>query len=950
MSRLAWWIGESRIDCSIGPRGRIDCSFRIRRKKLALTGFGGGGRISDMQRQAWFSPLILGVWFIYWSIAAHAQAVWVWVEGEKPEINHMNRHPWWYDQVKRDQFSGGDFISNFDKDKVGEAEYRFAVPSAGQYEFWVRANPLMSVLSYSLNDGSDTPIDLNREKRGEVNVAADDKPDLRFLAWSKVGQVNLVAGTNSIRFRMTSENNHHGYLDCFLFSSEPFQPRGLIKPDQLVPELPAVAKEEKEWFPFDPKPDAFSSDSAVDLRFLNERSAGEHGFIQVKNGEFVHAATGEPVRFWAVNGPPHDLKGQELRQCARMLAKHGVNMIRVHGGYFDERGELALKKIEHAREVVEAMKAEGIYTHFSIYFPLWLQPKADSPWLKGYDGKRHPFAALFFDPDFQAQYRKWWTALLTAPGPAGSKPLVEDPAVAGLEMQNEDSFFFWTFSEQNLPDQELRLLETLFGEWLARKYGSIPAALTKWSNLGVKRDNPGEGRVGFRPLWNMFTEKTVRDQDTAEFLLGLQTRFYEETYAFLRRLGFKGVITASNWSTASPQVFGPLEKLSYTTGDFIDRHGYFSCNHKGENAEWSLRPGHTFSDRSAYRFDAEQPGKPREFVHPAMDPHYNGKPSMISETTWNRPNRFRSEAPLYFAVYGALQHSDAIVHFALDGDRWAVKPGFWMQPWTLMSPAMMGQFPAAALIYRRGLVSTGEVVAEINLNRDSLRRLEGTPLPQDAALDELRLKDIPGGVEEKPGGRLDPLLHYVGRVNVNLVTTASSTTLKLPKQLIDHAAQKVISATGELNLDYGKGVLTINAPCAQGVSGRLRAAATTETRDLIIASDMDLGHVVAVSLDGQPLASSRRILLQVMSEEKSSAFQTEPVSDGVKRIVNIGSDPWLVKELNGTIRLKRSDASRLEVTALDFNGYPVQGLGNAEAIQLGRSTVYYLIVAPAAKR
>ena len=34
----------------------------------------------------------------------------IWIEGEKPVRSTMNRHPWWYDQVKRDQFSGGDFI------------------------------------------------------------------------------------------------------------------------------------------------------------------------------------------------------------------------------------------------------------------------------------------------------------------------------------------------------------------------------------------------------------------------------------------------------------------------------------------------------------------------------------------------------------------------------------------------------------------------------------------------------------------------------------------------------------------------------------------------------------------------------------------------------------------------------------------------------------------------
>src|SRR5206468_9911910 len=61
------------------------------------------------------------------------------------------------------------------------------------------------------------------------------------------------------------------------------------------------------WFPFDPKPDTFA-DSPIDLRFLNEKFAGEHGFIEAKDGHFIHAANGQPVRFWAVNGPPSDAK------------------------------------------------------------------------------------------------------------------------------------------------------------------------------------------------------------------------------------------------------------------------------------------------------------------------------------------------------------------------------------------------------------------------------------------------------------------------------------------------------------------------------------------------------------------------------------------------------------------------------------------------------------------
>jgi hypothetical protein len=96
-------------------------------------------------------------------------------------------------------------------------------------------------------------------------------------------------------------------------------------------------------------------------------------------------------------------------------------------------------------------------------------------------------------------------------------------------------------------------------------------------------------------------------------------------------------------------------------------------------------------------------------------------------------------------------------------------------------------------------------------------------------------------------------------------------------------------------------------------------------------------------LDNQPLATSSRMLLQVMSEEKASGFETEPAGEGLKRIVNIGTDPWLVKELKGSVRLKRSDAAQLEVTPLDFNGYTQEASFAAAKFDLKPATMYYLI-------
>jgi len=711
----------------------------------------------------------------------------------------------------------------------------------------------------------------------------------------------------------------------------------------LVLAPPRVVGQGNGWFPFAPKADDLDA-SVIDLRFLNEKFAGEHGFVTVTNGHFAHSATGEKVRFWAVNGPPSEAKDRAaLRQTGRLLAFYGVNLVRRHGAIFDKEGEVDPKAVKQAIAIVEEMKAAGIYTHLSIYFPLWFTPRAGHPWLEGYDGNKHPFAALMFNPKFQEKYREWLRALLTTPSETTGKTLLEEPAVFGLELQNEDSFFFWTFNADGIPDAQLRILETQFGDWLKQKYGSVDAAFSKWNKQMAKRDAPAEGRVSFRPLWNISHEKSPRDQDTAAFLFEKQSGFYRETIAFLRKLGFKGLITPSNWATASPEVFGPLEKLSYTTGDFVDRHGYFECNHKGDNAAWSIRGGHTYFDRSALRFDPPEPGKPRQFVHPVMDPHYDDKPSMISETTFTRPNRYRSEAPLYFAAYGALQDSDAIVHFAFDGNRWSVKPNFWMQQWTLMTPAMMGQFPAAALIYRLGLLSVGKTLAEINLNKADLLNLKGTPLPQDAALDELRAGDVPKGNDGRTVQRIDPLIHYAGKVAVHFTTEAGETKLNDLSPYIDHAKRTIASSSGELRLDYGKGILFINSDKAQGLSGDLKQAGETELKDLFVQSDLDLGHIVAVPLDNQPLSVSKRILLQVMSEERESKQQIEEPSPPVKRIAKLGIDPWEVRQFSGMVRFKRLDASKLQVSALDFNGHVSRSVGDAAQLRLEPATLYYLI-------
>ncbi|MBM4062054.1 MAG: hypothetical protein FJ265_13300 [Planctomycetes bacterium] len=856
-----------------------------------------------------------------------AEADWIWVEGEAASRSTMVRHPW-YTDLLRQHLSGGDCLCHFADDRPGEATCEFTARAAGRYRFWLRANPVQSVLQWSLDDGPFAPVRWQGGLADQVNVAADGKVDLRFLAWVEVGEVELTAGRHRLEFRADSEKHHHGMVDCFCLVRGPFVPAGTRKPGEKTAAEPG-------WVAWEPV-DEPGAEDPLDLRRLNEPFAGAHGRIVAARGRFVREGDGEAVRFWGVNGPPRGLDGAELSRCLRQLARYGVNLVRVHHAVFDvETGAIDGAAIDHHRAVVAAAREHGIYSLLSIYFPLWMKPRGGDGWRRGYDGRRHPFALLFFDHDFQALYRSWWRELLTKKDAAG-RCLLDEPSLFAIELVNEDSFFFWTFAYENVPEPHVASLEARFATWVEQRHGSLAAALASWGGTRHPRDDAAQRRLGLRSLWEIARQRTRRDQDTVAFLLELQRGFYTEQILWLRELGFRGLITASNWTTADQRVLGPLEKYSYAVGDFVDRHGYFGGHHEGPESNWSIREGHVYADRSALRFDAERPGKAPLVQHPAMDPAWNGLPSTISETTWNRPNRYRTEAPLFCAAYGALQGSDGVVHFALDGARWTVRPQFFAQPWTLMAPTQMGQFPAAALVFRQGLVAEGEVMAQLDLPLADALALRGTRLVQQANLDALRQADARG---EGGGGDVDPRVHFVGRSEVRVGDVASRVRVRDLVPFVDHAARTVTSVTRELRLDHGRGVLTIDAVRAQGALGDLAAAGNLRLRDVEIRCGMDLAAVVLVPLDGEPLATSRRMLLQCMSEERPTGFRTEPAGEGLHRIVALGGDPWQVREMAGAVRFRAA----VRCTPLRGGGGVAGPAERGPEVRLRPDTFYYLI-------
>lgn len=849
----------------------------------------------------------------------------IWVEGESCQQHSMKGHSW-YDQVVTESLSGGDWLSHFAGGDAPEATFDINVARAGDYHFWIRCNPVQTKLSYRWDRGEWQSVDFaNAVER--VVIARDGKPDLRFIAWVNVGRVDLSQGNHVVRFRFESRNNRHGAIDCFVLTLQPFQPRGLLKPGEKT------GRANDGYFAWEPDVDSFAADALIDLGGMNEKVAGQDGRVRAEGNGFV-LGNGTPVKFWAANAGPGiwSLDHQSHVYLARRLAKAGVNMVRLHGALFDRRGgRFDPRKLDQLQHLVQALKNEGIYTHLSFYFPLWFD----------LDGDQHPFMLIFFDRELQSLYASWADELLNTPNPYSGVPLGQDPAVAIVELVNEDSHFFWTFGKKNMPAARWQTFTKLYGDWLKEKYGSVAKAVETW---GVREpgDDLAAGRVELYDAWSMTRagagqqpRRRARLRDQVEFLTQNMRKFNEQVISFLRRkCSYDGLVSCGNWHVTDPATLDALERYCYTAGDVIDHHGYFDHGHEGNAANYSVQPGQSFTSQSALHL--QQPN-PIPYVET------EGYPHIISEIGWPMPNMYRAEFTFLVSAYGGLQGLDGVYSFALGSAGWDQQ----VSKFPVSTPTTLGCFPAAAVIFRKGYVQQSPTLVLDVLDLEDLYALEGTDVYVNPAYDQLRAPQRQ--VKQEADQALDPAAFYVGRIARSFHTRDQKSFAKDFESRVDRQGMKIRSWTDELILDYGKGVCTMNTAKAQGAAGFLGRCKTIALDDVDIALGNDYGTVTVVALDDRPLPESRKILIQCMTLEQFYGFKASGQGNLSGTIESVGSAPCGVQRLDGTITLRLNGYEPVHVIACDEHGYArdtnvaVSGTPAQLKITLDPVSVYHIV-------
>jgi hypothetical protein len=236
--------------------------------------------------------------------------------------------------------------------------------------------------------------------------------------------------------------------------------------------------------------------------------------ITVEDGHF--AVGGKRVRIWGVNNtfganvPTH----AEAERMAARLAAAGVNGVRFHhmdtsafpDGILDPKDPLKIstEALERLDYLVDQFARRGITTNLNLHVGRTASKTLGLPDAgTGYDKMVDIFTPALIDA--QKQYAR---DLLGHVNAYRKVRYADDPAVAFVEITNEDSLFMWDARKrlEALPDYYAKILREQYNAWLKKKYGTTDALRQAWAAGAESEGNSLLDRNGLKWLLELHDE------------------------------------------------------------------------------------------------------------------------------------------------------------------------------------------------------------------------------------------------------------------------------------------------------------------------------------------------------------------------------------------------------------------------------------------------------------
>lgn len=691
--------------------------------------------------------------------------------------------------------------------------------------------------SASLGGKSAAPLLLENNAGWRWEVAPGQNVEVKFTG--TLAQVYFERGNkNQIRAFFLGENVEAGPQK---FTMAVSLPAGGQVVKSLAERYGPLNRDEcaKDLFAWDTSP--------VDLSFLNasEKPAGKRGFVTAKDDDFVFA-DGTKVRFWGGNIQAYALfrtAKENAQKQARRISQLGFNLMRIHHhdsmGWVDptvidkkqaDSQHLDAAALDALDWWVKCLEDEGVYVwldlHVGRLFKTGDNIQNFSDFAKGKDAAEAK-GYCYYNTDVQKLMQAFAKAYLGHVNPHTGKAYKDDPGVMGLLITNENDLTHH-FGNALLGDKGVPLHNKIFEKDVKDFCAKTGLDATK--------------------AW-----RTWENGESKIYLNEAEHRFNESFLSFLKTLGAKVPASTTNYWGG----MGMCGLPALADSGVIDTHSY------GGAEELSGNP----------RYNAG-------FLTWLGAAQVYGKPLVTTE--WNieggYPAPDRCTAPLFVAGVAALQGWDGPMIYGYSQTPLNEMDG--ASPWSSFNdPAMMGVMPAAALLYRQGHVAPAKTTYCLQFDREQLYFKGPNPNTSAAVrtlLETSRLtiglpetKELPWLKPAKPGP------------DVKVVTDPNQDFIP-PDQTF------VQSDTGEVKRDWRKGVQTIDTPRSQAVQGFI-GGDTVQLKDVEVKLRTPKAVVAVQSLDGSPLASSKKLLITVMARVILSAN---------------GKPPFLSEPIEGTIAVR----------------------------------------------
>lgn len=304
------------------------------------------------------------------------------------------------------------------------------------------------------------------------------------------------------------------------------------------------------------------------------------------------------IKIWGVNFsfggnfPSHE----DAAVAAERLAAAGINSVRCHhmdtsrypsGLWHPSHGQTiypeAMDRLDY---YINELAGQGIYINLNLHVG-----REHSQYL----GLPEPNTSYdkivgIFTPQLIQAQKDFAREMLEHVNPYRGVRYADEPAIAFVEITNEDSFFMWGSMDdlRDLPGYYADILQQMYNDWLGDEYGDTNSLRIAWS---ISVEPPGENVL--TPFEDHFNDPDVDPDDKwyIEQHEGCQASFDLQTYQ--SKTGARFVIDVTDntdWHLQVKQSNLQIAEGQYYTLSFdavAEQPRTIGCNLMQDHSPWS---------------------------------------------------------------------------------------------------------------------------------------------------------------------------------------------------------------------------------------------------------------------------------------------------------------------------------------------------------------------------